>query len=59
MLVLAAKRMREGQTVDVMLCPEPQNKYDAKAIAFVTNENDKWKRVAMLFEKLWTVYMRQ
>ena len=37
--------MREGQTIDVMLRPEPHNKYDAKAIAFVIKENHKWKRV--------------
>ena len=44
-LALAAKRMREGQTIDVMPCPEPHNKYDAKAIVFVIKENDKWKCV--------------
>ena len=44
-LALAAKRMREGQSINVILCPEPHNKYDAKAIAFVIVENDISKRV--------------
>ena len=28
-----------------MICPEPQNKYDAKAIAFAIKQDGEWKRV--------------
>ena len=38
-LALAAKRKKEGQTIDVTLCPEPQNKYGAKAIAFAIEQD--------------------
>ena len=57
-LALAAKRRKEGQIINVTLCPEPLNKYDAKAIAFTFEVNGEWKRVGYVVrEALDSVHM--
>ena len=55
-LALAAKRQREGHIIDVVLRPEPQSKYDAKAITFAIKQDDVWKRVGYVVRALDSVH---
>lgn len=40
-----AQKRNSGETVDVKLKCEPNNPFDAKAIAFFCNINEKWYRI--------------
>ena len=44
-MYLAAKKHDEGINVPVKLEPEPNNKYDNKAVAFMCQADSDWERI--------------
>lgn len=43
-----SKILREGGTVQTKIEPEPDNQYDANAIAFMCRIDDNWKRIGYI-----------
>ena len=43
-----SKLLREDKTVEVKIVPEPNNQYDARAIAFHCKVNNEWKRIGYI-----------
>ena len=44
MLAIASKKFKQGETVPVKFQKEPDNQYDARAIAFMCKAEHDWER---------------
>ena len=51
-LAQASKTIKDGEHIDVKLCPEPGNKYDAKAIAFIIRLDNEWRRIGYVVHEV-------
>ena len=52
-LALASRKLKENSTVQVKLQPEPDNRYDSKAIAFLCKiDNSGWVRIGYVVQEV-------
>ena len=47
----ASKILRNNGTVEMKMAPEPNNPYDARAVAFYCNINDNWQRIGYVVKE--------
>lgn len=53
LLALASRKLKDNSKVEVKLQPEPDNKYDARAIAFMCKIDDSsWERIGYVVREV-------